>query len=484
MESRPVAWWGLQNYDGAQMVRIFNFIHNMEHSHIIIFWRKMRISKKNPNGDLGKLTVRINWGGSDYRPQKAIGISLLKHEWDPIQRKMLSGAKHRLGETLYNQYSRRIREIESKIFENVEALRLGEKSIDQALASVLGQSPDHRMLAFVEENMSRKPIAYFKAYCQFMKIRPESFKWSQYNPATFSAYHNYLLEERKVSPSTAKSYLKDLRTIFNKGKEAKLVASGLEFPTIKGSYAYAGENKVFSYKDIATSIINSKEPFDILANALILLGIHLGGADLYNICGLKAEFYDEEGEVWSNDAQMKFIRFKRHKVKDREGVQPAYIPIHREVNLLFELINTIDGRYYNDYILKITETISGAESYWGNRELNKRLKNLSDGKNPIRWSGVRATFENYAGSSGMAEDIRFMIQGRTLKGSQAHYALTSSRLEIIHESHLKAMQKFKMPLVMDLLFSKAKELNVFSYPKLWGKSSQSIYEQIFSREPS
>ena len=84
----------------------------------------------------------------------------------------------------------------------------------------------------------------------------------------------------------------------------------------------------------------------------------------------------------------------------------------------------------------------------------------------------------------MAEDIRFMIQGRTLKGSQAHYALTSSRLEIIHESHLKAMYKFKMPLVMELLFNKAKELNVFSYPTIWGKSSQSIYKEIFSREPS
>lgn len=483
LKSRPVAWWGLQNYDGAQMVRIFNFIHNMEHSHIIIFWRKMRISKKNPNGDLGKLTVRINWGGSDYRPQKAIGISLLKHEWDPIQRKMLSGAKYRLGETLYNQYSRRIREIESKIFENVEALRLGEKSIDQALASVLGQSPDHRMLAFVEENMSRKPIAYFKAYCQFMKIRPESFKWSQYNPATFSAYHNYLLEERKVSPSTAKSYLKDLRTIFNKGKEAKLVASGLEFPTIKGSYAYAGENKVFSYKDVATSIINSKEPFDILANALILLGIHLGGADLYNICGLKAEFYDEEGEVWSEGAEMKFIRFKRHKVKDREGVQPAYVPFGAPyIQWIIQLINHIDGRYENDYILKITESVSGAESYWGNRDLNKRLKNLHQGRNQIKWSGVRATFENYAGSSGMAEDIRFMIQGRTLKGSQAHYALTTSRLEVIKDSHLKAMRKFKMFEVAHLLFLKASNMGIFEYP--YDDIPDNAFGDIMSREPS
>ena len=163
----------------------------MEHSHIVIYWRKMRISKKNPNGDLGKLTVRINWAGSDYRPQKAIGIALLKSEWDPIQRKMLSSAKHRLGGLLYEQYSRRIREIESKIFENIEALRRGEKSIDQALGDVLGQSPENRMLEFVEANMTRKPIAYFKAYCAFMKIKPEMFKWSQYNPATFSGLPHF-----------------------------------------------------------------------------------------------------------------------------------------------------------------------------------------------------------------------------------------------------------------------------------------------------
>lgn len=436
----------------------------MDHSHIIIYWRKMRLSKKNPTGDLGKLTVRINWGGSDYRPQKAIGISLLKSEWDPIHRKMLSVAKHRIGETLYNQYSKRIREIESKIFENVEALRVGEKSIDQALGAVLGQSPDNRMLSFVEEHMTRKPIAYFKAYCAYMKMKPESFKWSQYNPATFTGYHTYLLEERKVSPSTAKSYLKDLKTIFNKGKQYKLVASGLEFPTIKGSYAYAGENKVFSYKDLAISISYSEEPFDILANALILLGIHLGGADLYNLCGLSADFYDEEGEAWTAGSENRFIRFKRHKVKDREGVQPAYVPFDTGyVDRLIDLINTIDGRYENDYLLKITENAQGAESYWGNRELNKRLKKLSKGKNQIKWSGVRATFENYAGRAGMPEDIRFLIQGRTLKGSQAHYALTTSRLEVIHQAHTEAMKKFQSSELAHLLFIKAERLNLAAY---------------------
>jgi len=428
----------------------------MEHSHIVIYWRKMRISKKNPTGDLGKLTVRINWAGSDYRPQKAIGIALLKSEWDPIQRKMLSSAKHRLGGLLYEQYSRRIREIESKIFENIEALRRGEKSIDQALGDVLGQSPENRMLEFVENNMTRKPIAYFKAYCAFMKIKPEMFKWSQYNPATFNAYHTFLLEERKVSTSTAKSYLKDLKTIFNKGKEARLVASSLEFPSIKGSYKFAGESKVFSYRDLATAIYDSKDPMDILGCALILFGIHLGGADLYNICGLSPEFYDEEGEVWQEGDKMKFIRFKRNKVSDNEGVQSAYVPFSaRYIEPLVELINRIDGRYENDYLLKLTEKPTGAESYWKNRGFNGRLKQLVDSKNPIRWAGVRATFENYAGSSGMPEDIRFLIQGRTLKGSQAHYATTASRLEIIHDYHKKAMGKFKSNDLARLLFIKA-----------------------------
>jgi len=428
----------------------------MEHSHIVIYWRKMRISKKNPNGDLGKLTVRINWAGSDYRPQKAIGIALLKSEWDPIQRKMLSSAKHRLGGLLYEQYSRRIREIESKIFENIEALRRGEKSIDQALGDVLGQSPENRMLEFVEANMTRKPIAYFKAYCAFMKIKPEMFKWSQYNPATFSAYHTFLLEERKVSISTAKSYLKDLKTIFNKGKEAKLVASSLEFPSIKGSYKFAGESKVFSYRDLAKAIYESKDQMDILGCALILLGIHLGGADLYNICGLSPDFYDEEGEEWQEGDEMKFIRFKRKKVSDNEGVQSAYVPFGAwYINELIELINKIDGRYENDYLLKLTEKPTGAESYWKNRGFNGRLNQLVDSKNPIRWSGVRATFENYAGSSGMPEDIRFFIQGRTLKGSQAHYATTSSRLKIIHNYHAKAMDKFKSNLLARLLMVKA-----------------------------
>ena len=320
----------------------------MEHSHIVIYWRKMRISKKNPNGELGKLTVRINWAGSDYRPQKAIGISLLKNEWDPIQRKMLSSAKHRLGGLLYEQYSRRIREIESKIFENVESLRRGEKSIDQALGDVLGQSPDNRMLEFVEDNMTRKPIAYFKAYCGFMKIKPEMFKWSQYNPATFSAYHTYLIEERKVSTSTAKSYLKDLKTIFNKGKESKLIASSLEFPQIKGSYKFAGESKVFSYRDLAVAIYESKDPMDILGCALILLGIHLGGADLYNICALSPDFYDKEGEEWQQGDEMKFIRFKRKKVSDKEGVQSAYVPFGAwYIDQLIDLINKVDGRYTN-----------------------------------------------------------------------------------------------------------------------------------------
>jgi len=428
----------------------------MDHSHIVIYWRKMRISKKNPNGDLGKLTVRINWGGSDYRPQKAIGIALLKSEWDPIQRKMVSTARHRLGGLLYEQYSRRIREIESKIFENIEALRRGEKSIDQALGDVLGQSPENRMLEFVENNMTRKPIAYFKAYCAFMKIKPEMFKWSQYNPATFNAYHTFLLEERKVSTSTAKSYLKDLKTIFNKGKEAKLVASSLEFPSIKGSYKFAGESKMFSYRDLAIAIYDSKDPMDILGCALILFGIHLGGADLYNICGLSPEFYDEEGEVWQEGDKMKFIRFKRNKVSDNEGVQSAYVPFSaRYIEPLVELINKIDGRYENDYLLKLTEKPTGAESYWKNRGFNGRLKQLVDSKNPIRWAGVRATFENYAGSSGMPEDIRFLIQGRTLKGSQAHYATTASRLEIIHDYHAKAMDKFKSNDLARLLFVKA-----------------------------
>lgn len=416
----------------------------------------MRISKKNPNGELGKLTVRINWAGSDYRPQKAIGISLLKNEWDPIQRKMLSCAKHRLGGLLYEQYSRRIREIESKIFENVESLRRGEKSIDQALGDVLGQSPDNRMLEFVEENMTRKPIAYFKAYCGFMRIKPESFKWSQYNPATFIAYHNYLIDERKVSTSTAKSYLKDLKTIFNKGKESKLIASSLEFPTIKGSYKFAGESKVFSYRDLANAIYESKEPLDILGCALILLGIHLGGADLYNICALSPDFYDEEGEEWQEGDRMKFIRFKRKKVSDKEGVQSAYVPFGAwYIDQLIDLINKVDGRYTNEYLLKLTETPAGAESYWKNRGFNGRFKQLVDSKNPIRWAGVRATFENYAGSSGMPEDIRFFIQGRTLKGSQAHYATTASRLEIINDYHSKAMDKFKTNDLARLLMVRA-----------------------------
>lgn len=416
----------------------------------------MRISKKNPNGELGKLTIRINWAGSDYRPQKAIGISLLKNEWDPIQRKMLSSAKHRLGGLLYEQYSRRIREIESKIFENVESLRRGEKSIDQALGDVLGQSPDNRMLEFVEDNMTRKPIAYFKAYCGFMKIKPEMFKWSQYNPATFSAYHTYLIEERKVSTSTAKSYLKDLKTIFNKGKESKLIASSLEFPQIKGSYKFAGESKVFSYRDLAVAIYESKDPMDILGCALILLGIHLGGADLYNICALSPDFYDKEGEEWQQGDEMKFIRFKRKKVSDKEGVQSAYVPFGAwYIDQLIDLINKVDGRYTNEYLLKITETPTGAESYWKNRGFNGRLKRLVESKNPIRWAGVRATFENYAGSSGMPEDIRFLIQGRTLKGSQAHYATTASRLEIIHEYHTKAMEKFKSNDLARLLMVRA-----------------------------
>ena len=416
----------------------------------------MRISKKNPNGELGKLTVRINWAGSDYRPQKAIGISLLKNEWDPIQRKMLSSAKHRLGGLLYEQYSRRIREIESKIFENVESLRRGEKSIDQALGDVLGQSPDNRMLEFVEDNMTRKPIAYFKAYCGFMKIKPEMFKWSQYNPATFSAYHTYLIEERKVSTSTAKSYLKDLKTIFNKGKESKLIASSLEFPQIKGSYKFAGESKVFSYRDLAVAIYESKDPMDILGCALILLGIHLGGADLYNICALSPDFYDKEGEEWQQGDEMKFIRFKRKKVSDKEGVQSAYVPFGAwYIDQLIDLINKVDGRYTNEYLLKLTENPTGAESYWKNRGFNGRLKRLVESKNPIRWAGVRATFENYAGSSGMPEDIRFLIQGRTLKGSQAHYATTASRLEIIHEYHTKAMEKFKSNDLARLLMVRA-----------------------------
>lgn len=416
----------------------------------------MRISKKNPNGELGKLTVRINWAGSDYRPQKAIGISLLKNEWDPIQRKMLSSAKHRLGGLLYEQYSRRIREIESKIFENVESLRRGEKSIDQALGDVLGQSPDNRMLEFVEDNMTRKPIAYFKAYCGFMKIKPEMFKWSQYNPATFSAYHTYLIEERKVSTSTAKSYLKDLKTIFNKGKESKLIASSLEFPQIKGSYKFAGESKVFSYRDLAIAIYESKDPMDIIGCALILLGIHLGGADLYNICALSPDFYDKEGEEWQQGDEMKFIRFKRKKVSDKEGVQSAYVPFGAwYIDQLIDLINKVDGRYTNEYLLKLTETPTGAESYWKNRGFNGRLKRLVESKNPIRWAGVRATFENYAGSSGMPEDIRFLIQGRTLKGSQAHYATTASRLEIIHEYHTKAMEKFKSNDLARLLMVRA-----------------------------
>ena len=143
-------------------------------------------------------------------------------------------------------------------------------------------------------------------------------------------------------------------------------------------------------------------------------------------------------------------------MSENEGVQSAYVPFGAwYINELIELINKIDGRYENDYLLKLTEKPTGAESYWKNRGFNGRLKQLVDSKNPIRWSGVRATFENYAGSSGMPEDIRFFIQGRTLKGSQAHYATTSSRLKIIHNYHAKAMDKFKSNLLARLLMVKA-----------------------------